>query len=66
MTKTIEFYYIVFDNDTDMKLFNPDDFKIKFDDQQEAFDIAVKWKKATGHNISLKCIYTREAEVITL
>jgi hypothetical protein len=66
MSETISKHFIAFDNDANLNLFDPETCKSEFETQQEAFDIAVMWKKATGHSISIKCIYTVESEFITL
>lgn len=66
MNKTINSYYVVFDNDQNVNLFNIDTLESKFETQQEAFDVAMAWKKATGHSITVKCFYTVEQSLWAL
>ena len=65
MTKHHNTHFVVFDSDANHNLFDIETFETEFETQQKAFDVAKVWKKATGHTLTIKCIYTVEADFIT-
>ena len=66
MSQAINTYYVVFDNDQNINLFDINTLVSEFETQQEAYDVAMAWKKATGHSITVKCFYTVEQQLWTL
>ena len=65
MSEITSIYYVVFDNVLNSNLFDPSNYQNRFDTQEEAFEVAMQWKKATGDSISIKCIRTVESSMLT-
>jgi len=65
MTAITSLYYEVFDRELNANLFDPSNYQSRFDTQEEAFEVAMAWKKSNhDHTISIKCIRTTETEMI--
>ena len=65
MTTITSLYYVVFDNDLNANLFDIHNYQSRFDTQEEAFEVAMAWKKSNpDHSISIQCIRTTKAEMI--
>lgn len=65
MSKVTNSYFVVFDSEMNCNVFDINTLKSEFETQEEAFEVAKAWKLATSHTLTLKCIYTTEADFIT-
>lgn len=66
MTTITSLYYEVFDSELNANLFDPSNYQSRFDTQEEAFEVAMTWKKSNpDHTISIQCIRTTKAEIIS-
>lgn len=65
MTTITSLYYEVFDSELNANLFDLSNYQSRFDTQEEAFEVAMAWKKSNpDHTISIQCIRTTKTEMI--